>query len=194
MHRDVSSRPAGHLTPVSLPPLPARGPGAAHRQLSAVSRPPTPPPRPESSLVAPPPPPSSGPAQPSPGAGRVPPSTSDIALQLPAALSSLEPAPAPITLTSPRSHGARTQNLYVDMPFKENNKKSTRVIPQRNLDEDLQRLEINNKENVGGAGTETLEELRKINKTLGTLTNTVLLMEKRLSLVEEQIKLTKQSK
>ena len=67
-------------------------------------------------------------------------------------------------------------------------------IPQRNLDEDLQRLEINNKENVGGAGTETLEELRKINKTLGTLTNTVLLMEKRLSLVEEQIKLTKQSK
>ena len=73
------------------------------------------------------------------------------------------------------------------------NKKSTRVIPQRNLDEDLQRLEINNKENVGGAGTETLEELRKINKTLGTLTNTVLLMEKRLSLVEEQIKLTKQS-
>ena len=118
MHRDVSSRPAGHLTPVSLPPLPARGPGAAHRQLSAVSRPPTPPPRPESSLVAPPPPPSSGPAQPSPGAGRVPPSTSDIALQLPAALSSLEPAPAPITLTSPRSHGARTQNLYVDTPFK----------------------------------------------------------------------------
>lgn len=169
MHRDVSSRPAGHLTPVSLPPLPARGPGAAHRQLSAVSRPPTPPPRPESSLVAPPPPPSSGPAQPSPGAGRVPPSTSDIALQLPAALSSLEPAPAPITLTSPRSHGARTQNLYVDTPFK-------------------------GKENVGGGGTETLEELRKINKTLGTLTNTVLLMEKRLSLVEEQIKLTKQSK
>ena len=75
------------------------------------------------------------------------------------------------------------------MPFKE---KSSRV-PQRNLDEDLQRLEINNKENVGGAGTETLEELRKINKTLSTLTNTVLLMEKRLSLVEEQIKLTKQS-
>ena len=76
------------------------------------------------------------------------------------------------------------------MPFKE---KSSRV-PQRNLDEDLQRLEINNKENIGGAaGTETLEELRKINKTLGTLTNTVLLMEKRLSLVEEQIKLTKQS-
>ena len=75
------------------------------------------------------------------------------------------------------------------MPFKE---KSSRV-PQRNLDEDLQRLEINNKENVGGAWTETLEELRKINKTLGTLTNTVLLMEKRLSLVEEQIKLTKQS-
>ena len=73
------------------------------------------------------------------------------------------------------------------------NKKSTRVIPQRNLDEDLQRLEISNKENVGEAGTETLEELRKINKTLGTLTNTVLLMEKRLSLVEEQIKLTKQS-
>ena len=73
------------------------------------------------------------------------------------------------------------------------NKKSTRVIPQRNLDEDLQRLEISNKENVSGAGTETLEELRKINKTLGTLTNTVLLMEKRLSLVEEQIKLTKQS-
>ena len=59
MQKDVkSSHTESALASVSLPPLPARSahaPGGALR-LQLASRPPTPPPRPESSLHGPPPP------------------------------------------------------------------------------------------------------------------------------------------
>ena len=60
----------------------------------------------------------------------------------------------------------------------------------RNLDEDLRQLDIGDKENKREEDNkETLQQLRTINKNLDTLTKTVLLMERRLSLVEDQIKL-----
>jgi len=86
------------LVSVSLPPLlPGRGPGTALRL-----RPPTPPPRPESSLPTPPHSSPVGPQDPPP------------LLHLPPSLSALD---SPITLTSPRTASSRTQNLYVDTPF-----------------------------------------------------------------------------
>ena len=67
-------------------------------------------------------------------------------------------------------------------------------IPMRNLDDDLGQLEIEDKENKKGqeGNKETLQQLKSINKNLDTLTKTVLLMERRLSLVEDQIKLMSQ--
>ena len=63
----------------------------------------------------------------------------------------------------------------------------------RNLDEDLRQLDITDKENKREEDNkETLQQLRTINKNLDTLTKTVLLMERRLSLVEDQIKLMSQ--
>jgi len=109
MHKDGRE---STLVTVSLPPLPGRGvsrPGGALRV-----RPPTPPPRPESSLVAPPPPtssPSSGPGRGSQVQVSDPPPPLS---HLPPSLSSLD---SRITLTSPRTVAARTQNLYVDTPF-----------------------------------------------------------------------------
>ena len=73
-----------------------------------------------------------------------------------------------------------------------NNKPETSRVPMRVLDDDLRQLEIEEKENKAGAGQvnqETLQQLKSINKNLNTLTQTVLLMEKRLTLVEDQIKL-----
>jgi len=108
MHKDGRGRSESTLVTVSLPPLPGRGvsrPGGALR-----IRPPTPPPRPESSLVAPPPPTSS----PTSGPGRGVVSDPPPLLHLPPSLSALD---SPITLTSPRTVSARTQNLYVDTPF-----------------------------------------------------------------------------
>ena len=50
-----------------------------------------------------------------------------------------------------------------------------------------------NKENKSGDDNkEVLIQLNKVNKNLETLTKTVLLMEKRISLVEEQVKLLSQ--
>lgn len=89
------------LVSVSLPPLlPGRGPGTALRL-----RPPTPPPRPESSLVGAPP--LSSPLN------TLPPDPQTL-LHIPPSLSALD---SPITLTSPRTASSRTQNLYVDTPF-----------------------------------------------------------------------------
>jgi len=122
MQKDVkSSHTESALASVSLPPLPARSahaPGGALR-LQLASRPPTPPPRPESSLHGPPPPApvsSSTPAS-GPGRGQTETVSNLHSLHLPPSLSSLE-APSPISLTSPRSVTARAQNLYVDTPFK----------------------------------------------------------------------------
>ena len=72
-------------------------------------------------------------------------------------------------------------------------KQSSR-IPMRNLDDDLRKLEIEDKENKKGQedNKETLQQLKSINKNLDTLTKTVLLMERRLSLVEDQIKVMSQ--
>ena len=132
MHRDGrASSSSGatpsatpHLAPVSLPPLPGRGlgpsggPGVAQR----LGRAPTPPPRPESSLTSAPPPPSSVAPPPSSGPGRgvSAPSSENIIRDLPASLSSLSATPlaTPITLNAPRAAQSRTQNLYVDTPFK----------------------------------------------------------------------------
>ena len=121
-----SSATPPHLAPVSLPPLPGRGlgppggPGLAQR----LGRAPTPPPRPESSLSAPPPP-SSVASPPSSGPGRGVSATTissdnNIIRDLPASLSSLSATPlaTPITLNAPRAAQSRTQNLYVDTPFK----------------------------------------------------------------------------
>ena len=64
----------------------------------------------------------------------------------------------------------------------------------RNLDDDLRKLDIDDKENQRREeeNSETLQQLRSINKNLDTLTKTVLLMERRLSLVEDQIKIMSQ--
>ena len=67
--------------------------------------------------------------------------------------------------------------------------KSHSKIPMKNLDDDLARLELDNKKNNDNNYSEVLRELRSTNKKLETLTNTVLLMERRLCLVEDQIKL-----
>ena len=76
--------------------------------------------------------------------------------------------------------------------YPEEIKQSAR-IPMRNLDEDLRQLDIGDKENKREEDNkETLQQLRTINKNLDTLTKTVLLMERRLSLVEDQIKLMSQ--
>ena len=76
--------------------------------------------------------------------------------------------------------------------YQEEIKQSAR-IPMRNLDEDLRQLDIGDKENKREEDNkETLQQLRTINKNLDTLTKTVLLMERRLSLVEDQIKLMSQ--
>jgi hypothetical protein len=110
MPRDGRARPeTTTLAAVSLPPLHTRPnqaprPGGALR--SPQARPPTPPPRPESSLLAPPPPP---PVQQSRA-----PSPPVLLHNLPPSLSALD---SPISLTTPRTVSARTQNLYVDTPF-----------------------------------------------------------------------------
>ena len=55
------------------------------------------------------------------------------------------------------------------------------------------KLDIENKENKSADDNkEVLIQLNKVNKNLETLTKTVLLMEKRISLVEEQVKLLSQ--
>jgi len=108
MHKDGRGRSESTLVTVSLPPLPGRGmsrPGGALR-----IRAPTPPPRPESSLVAPPPPTSSPVSGPGRGVISEPPPPP----HLPPSLTALD---SPISLTSPRTVSARTQNLYVDTPF-----------------------------------------------------------------------------
>ena len=98
------------LAAVSLPPIHAnrsiQRPGGA---LRSPPRPPTPPPRPESSLLAPPPPPPSVSQQQSRA-----PSPPVLLHNLPPSLSALD---SPISLTTPRTVSARTQNLYVDTPF-----------------------------------------------------------------------------
>ena len=76
--------------------------------------------------------------------------------------------------------------------YPEESKQCSR-IPMRNLDDDLRQLDIEDKENKREEDNkETLQQLRTINKNLDTLTKTVLLMERRLSLVEDQIKLMSQ--
>ena len=63
---------------------------------------------------------------------------------------------------------------------------------QKKLREELKELKISNeeKENMKvGDSKEILVQLNKVNKNVETLTRTVLLMEKRISLVEEQVKL-----
>ena len=63
---------------------------------------------------------------------------------------------------------------------------------QKKLREELKELKISNeeKENMKVADSkEILVQLNKVNKNVETLTRTVLLMEKRISLVEEQVKL-----
>lgn len=103
------------LAAVSLPPLPVRTGGAARpggvsrvgRGVAGVHRtPPTPPPRPESSLQQPPPPRPDH-------AETVPVSP----LSSPLSHLSLD-TPPHISLTQPRPGGQRLQNLYVDTPFK----------------------------------------------------------------------------
>ena len=55
------------------------------------------------------------------------------------------------------------------------------------------KLDNENKENKSADDNkEVLIQLNKVNKNLETLTKTVLLMEKRISLVEEQVKLLSQ--
>ena len=101
---ETTSSTTATLAAVSLPPLqprPQPRPGGA---LRSPPRPPTPPPRPESSLVAPPPPPQQS------RAGSPP----VLLHNLPPSLSALD---SPISLTTPRTVSARTQNLYVDTPF-----------------------------------------------------------------------------
>lgn len=90
------------MAAVSLPPLPGRPPAPRPGTALRTVRPPTPPPRPESSLLAPPPPHTI--------LGDPPPPL----LHLPPSLAALD---SPITLTTPRTVSARTQNLYVDTPF-----------------------------------------------------------------------------
>ena len=83
-------------------------------------------------------------------------------------------------------------NLAGSTKYPEESKQSSRV-PMRNLDDDLRQLDIEDKENKREEDNkETLQQLRTINKNLDTLTKTVLLMERRLSLVEDQIKLMSQ--
>merc|ERR1711981_936151 len=63
---------------------------------------------------------------------------------------------------------------------------------QKKLRDELKELKISGeeKENVNVADSkEILAQLNKVNKNVETLTRTVLLMEKRISLVEEQVKL-----
>ena len=63
---------------------------------------------------------------------------------------------------------------------------------QKKLREELKELKISNeeKENMKVADNkEILAQLNKVNKNVETLTRTVLLMEKRISLVEEQVQL-----
>ena len=64
--------------------------------------------------------------------------------------------------------------------------------PNKKLREELKELKISGeeKENVKVADSkEILAQLNKVNKNVETLTRTVLLMEKRISLVEEQVQL-----
>ena len=63
---------------------------------------------------------------------------------------------------------------------------------QKKLREELKELKISGeeKENMKVADSkEILVQLNKVNKNVETLTRTVLLMEKRISLVEEQVQL-----
>ena len=61
--------------------------------------------------------------------------------------------------------------------------------PCRNMAKEMAVLaNQENKENQGG-NKETLQQLTTMNKNLGTLTKTVLQMEKRLTMVEDQIRL-----
>ena len=63
---------------------------------------------------------------------------------------------------------------------------------QKNLRDELKELKISGdeKENVKVADSkEILTQLHKVNKNVETLTRTVLLMEKRISLVEDQVQL-----
>ena len=84
--------------------------------------------------------------------------------------------------------------LYLNLLGSPELSKQSSRIPMRNLDDDLRQLEIVDKENKKGQedNKETLQQLKSINKNLDTLTKTVLLMERRLSLVEDQIKLMSQ--
>jgi len=140
MHKDGrgAKRSEPHLVTVSLPPLlPGRGvsrvPGSAQR----LSCPPTPPPRPESSLVgmagATPP---HTPSVSSPH-GRLGGSISDSSLRGPPDLPPLlHPPPAlsaldsPISLTTPRTASSRTQNLYVDTPLSSCGNLGTPLVPR----------------------------------------------------------------
>ena len=64
--------------------------------------------------------------------------------------------------------------------------------PNKKLREELKELKISGeeKENVKVADSkEILAQLNKVNKNVETLTRTVLLMEKRISLVEDQVQL-----
>jgi len=71
--------------------------------------------------------------------------------------------------------------------------RSSSKLPMRQLNDEFKKLETENKENNGAdVNTETLKQLKTINKNLDTLTQTVLLMEKRLCLVEDQIKILSQ--
>ena len=98
-------------------------------------------------------------------------------------------------IDSERIHNRCTLlNLAGSTKYPEESKQSSR-IPMRNLDDDLRQLDIEDKENKREEDNkETLQQLRTINKNLDTLTKTVLLMERRLSLVEDQIKLMSQKK
>ena len=101
---ETTSSTTATLAAVSLPPLQPRPQARPGGALRSPPRPPTPPPRPESSLVAPPPPPQQS-------RGGSPPV---LLHNLPPSLSALD---SPISLTTPRTVSARTQNLYVDTPF-----------------------------------------------------------------------------
>ena len=63
---------------------------------------------------------------------------------------------------------------------------------QKKLREELKELKISSEEKENMKVVESKEilvQLNKVNKNVETLTRTVLLMEKRISLVEEQVQL-----
>merc|ERR1711874_188901 len=74
------------------------------------------------------------------------------------------------------------------------------------LAERLENVNISDKENVrdthrndppssdGAGNAAVIRELKEMSKKLDTITNTVILMEKRISLVEDQVKILSQSR